>query len=628
MTDKSSIENVSIAADGEYTVDVKVTNTGSYKGKDVVQMYVKLHYNEGGLAKSHVVLGDFVKTPMLYPAAAKAAVAADAADGDEKPNSATVTLTFNPYDIASYDHLGKNSDSFKGWIIEAGTDYELYINSDSNPENANKIAIPFKVDANIKYATDPDTGNPVVNRYTDSDYDCDLQVKNSLMSRTDFTLPSAPDDTSRNIDSAFINALNDVTPNNPEADDCTMPTQGVSTTAKFVDLVHFDEKLGTWVATYDEDDTNSVWQSLLNSFTVKEMADFVNEGGFKTNRIEMISKPETLESDGPVGWCNFIATDDTWKNNVAYTSQVVVSSTWNVDLAKEMGECVGEDALWGAARTDGRTYSGWYAPGVNLHRSQFCGRNFEYYSEDSLLTGKIAAALIRGCRSKGVYTYVKHFAVNEQETNRTGLTTWLTEQALRELYLKPFEIAVKEGKTTAMMSSFNRIGTRWTGGDYRLLTEILRNEWGFRGTVICDYNTGAICMNTKQMVYAGGDLNLATDSTSAWSPDRKSAADVTVLRKAVKNVLYTVANSNALNNLNYRYEPAVWRIVLLVFTILIPVGLAAWGVFAVLGAIKSAKAGGKPEKAEEIVITKETSEEEATDVEEKSYADADDESNE
>ncbi len=600
VTDKSSIENVSITADGKYTVDVKVTNNGEYKGKDVVQMYVKLHYNNDGLAKSHIVLGDFVKTPMLYPTADKAKTAADAAD-ENKPNSATVTLTFDPYSVASYDYLGKNSENFKGWIIEAGTDYELYINSDSNPENENMIAIPFKVDANIKYANDPETGKPVTNRYTDSDFDSDTQIENSLMSRTDFELPDAPGDSDRDIDNAFVASLNDVTHNNPEADSYKMTTQGISTTMKFVDLVHFDESLGTWVANYDEDDTDTVWQTLLDSFTVKEMAELFNEGGFKTKRIEAISKPETLESDGPVGWCNFIATDDTWKNNVAYTSQIVVSSTWNVDLANEMGKCVGEEALWGASATDGRTYSGWYSPGVNLHRSQFCGRNFEYYSEDSLLTGKIAAALIRGCRSKGVYTYVKHFAVNEQETNRTGLTTWLTEQSLRELYLKPFEIAVKEGRTTAMMSSFNRIGTRWTGGDYRLLTEILRNEWGFRGTVVCDYNTGAICMNTKQMAYAGGDLNLATDSNSAWSPDRKSASDVVVLRKAMKNILYTVANSNALNNLNYRYEMAIWRIVFIILNIVIAVGLAVWGFFAIRGALKSAKRpSAEPETTAEV----------------------------
>lgn len=593
VTDKSSIENVNVTADGKYTVDVEVTNTGAYKGKDVVQLYVKLHYNEGGLEKSHVVLCDFAKTPMLYPTADKAAIAEDSADGDSRPNSVVMTLTFDPYDVASYDHLGRNASGFKGWIMEAGDDYELYVNRNSNPENADNIRIPFEVSEDITYAEDPDTGAAVKNRYTDcedSDFNSDTAVKDTLMSRTDFTLPDVTTQDDRFASDELIDALEDLSHNNPVAESYTdMPTQGLAPTVKFVDLVRYDDKSESWIADYDEENDDPTWQALLDSLTINEMSGLINMGGFSTGRIDSIGKPATLESDGPVGWCNFIAKDDTWKGNVVYTSQVVVSSSWNVDLAREMGESVGEEALWGATKTDGRTYSGWYSPGINLHRSQFCGRNFEYYSEDSYLTGKMAAALVRGCRSKGVYTYVKHFAVNEQETNRTGLTTWLTEQALRELYLKPFEIAVKEGGTTTMMSSFNRIGTRWTGGDYRLLTEILRNEWGFRGTVICDYNTGATCMNVKQMVYAGGDLNLATDSISSWSPDRSSVADVTVLRQATKNVLYTVANSNAINNLNYKYLPAIWRIVFTVANIVIAVGLAVWGVFAVLSAVKAYK---------------------------------------
>ena len=161
---------------------------------------------------------------------------------------------------------------------------------------------------------------------------------------------------------------------------------------------------------------------------------------------------------------------------------------------------------------------------------------------------------------------------------------------MREIYLKPFEIAVKDGKTTALMSSFNRIGTRWTGGDYRLLTEILRNEWGFRGTVICDYNQTGNYMDNRQMIYAGGDLNLCSDKMRMWSDyDANSAADVTVLRRAAKNIFYTVANSNAINNLNYRYAMAIWKIMLIVVNCVIFAGLIVWGVFAVRGALKRAR---------------------------------------
>ena len=590
VTDKSSIDNVAITADGKYNITVKVTNTGAYKGKDVVQMYAKLHYNNGGLEKPYVVLCGYAKTPMLYPTSGNAANSADAANGSDKPNSATVTLTFTPYDIASYDCYG--TSGVTGWVIEAGNDYELFINSDSNPENAEKIAIPFKVTSNLSYAKDPTTGNSVVNRFTGQTnemFNSDLHV-GTLMTRTGFVQPAMATAEQCAATSALANAIKDVEHNNTKASTYTVkPDQGMDATKQLYDLIKYDEATGSWVADYDEAGTDETWKAILDSYTVKEMADLVNMGGFGTAAKEEIKKPATLESDGPVGWCNFIATDDTWTHNVAYTSQVVVSATWNVDLAKEMGECVGEEALQGSIQ-DGRSYSGWYSPGVNLHRSPFGGRNFEYYSEDPFLTGKTAAALIQGCRSKGVYTYVKHFAANEQETFRSGGITWATERALRELYFKPFEFAVKEGKTTTVMSSFNRIGTRWTGGDYRLLTEILRDEWGFRGTVICDYNVGAVYMNVRQMVYAGGDLNLATDKKSSWTDyDKKSAQDVTVLRMATKNVLYTVANSNALNNKNYRYEPALWRIWLTVFNIAVPVLLVGWGVLVVVSVLRKKK---------------------------------------
>lgn len=584
VDDSASINGVSITKDGNYEVSVKVSNTGAYKGRDVVQMYAKLPYTRGGVEKSYKVLAGFAKTPILYPTADKAANSEDAA-GEGKPNSENVTITFIPYDIASYDYLGVSG--FTGWVIEEGN-YELVISTDAHTE---KLSIPFSVQNDITYREDPATREEVVNRYTgqtDSAFNSNTMIKDSLMSRASFstTFPNAPVDADRNADAAFLRQFNDVSHNNSEAATYVdMPNQGLAPTKTLVDLLYKDEDRGKWNAPYDGQD--DAWNAVLDALTVNELASLYNEGGFKTNFIDSIKKPATLDSDGPVGWCNFIATDDSWKGNNAYTSQVVVAATWDFELAMRMGECVGEEALWGAVRSDGRTYSGWYSPGINLHRSPFSGRNFEYYSEDSFLSGKIASAVIQGCGTKGVYNYVKHFAVNDQETRRGGLATWVTEQALRELYLKPFEMAVKTGKTTAMMSSFNRIGTRWTGGDYRLLTEILRGEWGFKGMVICDYNTGGRYMNTKQMIYAGGDLNLATDAGAHWTDyDRKSAEDVSVLRMAAKNILYTVANSNAMNNLNYKYEPAIWKILLIVANIVIAVGLTAWGVFAIIHAYK------------------------------------------
>lgn len=409
------------------------------------------------------------------------------------------------------------------------------------------------------------------------------------MSRSDLSvLPDAYKAADKNVTTTIVNWLKDQSHNNPEADSYEMPTQGEAATVVFANLIQKDGATGKYYADYDND---NVWEPLLNALTEKEMLDLFNQGAFQTINLDIISKPKTLESDGPVGWCNFISTTNEWKGNNAFPSQVVMSATWNVELIEKMGEALGEEALWGACRTDedtGLTYSGWYAPGVNIHRSPFGGRNFEYFSEDPFLTGKIAASEIQGCKTKGVYTYVKHFALNEQETHRNGVCSWITEQAMREIYLKPFEFAVKEGGTTAVMSSFNRIGTRWTGGDYRLLTEILRNEWGFKGTVICDYNQTGDYMNNKQQIYAGTDLNLCSDKSREWKDyDFNSASDVYVLRRAAKNVMYTVANSNAINNLNYVYSMAIWKILLIVANCLIVTGIIVWGVFTVLNFKKS-----------------------------------------
>lgn len=564
LDDAKSISNVSITADGKYSVTVKVTNTGDYQGKDVVQLYAKLPYTAGGIEKPHVVLCGYAKTPMLAPT-----------------ESATVTITFDPYDIASYDYLGKSGEV--GYVLEASNDYELLIGTDAHDAwaNENAIRVPFKVENTIRYTNDPVTGNKVENRYTNCEneyFNSDMMIKDSLMSRTDLSvLPDAPNEEDRKATTELLMAIADETHNNLYAETYTeMPTQGQVATTEFASVLQQDPATGKWYADYEN---NKVWDTLLDSISVNAMLGLFNEGAFKTNRLESINKPQTLDSDGPVGWCNFIATDGSWKGNNVYTSQVVMSATWNVELIEEMGRCVGEEGLWGAVNSDGRPYSGWYSPGVNLHRSPFGGRNFEYFSEDSFLTGTIAAAEVRGCKEKGVYCYVKHFALNEQETHRNGICTWVTEQAMREIYLKPFEIVVKEGGTTALMSSFNRIGTRWTGGDYRLLTEILRDEWGFKGTVICDYNQTGDYMDPRQMIYAGGDLNLCSDLAKQWQDcNNKSAADVTVLRKATKNILYTVANSNAVNSLSYVYTMAIWKIALICVDVAAVIGIIISGI--------------------------------------------------
>lgn len=572
IINKSSldVEEISLA-DGmpqSLQVTIKVTNTGDVKGKDVVQVYVTAPYTLGGIEKAHKVLVGFDKTPMLYPAAE-----ADA----EHPNSCEITIDINPYDFASYDSGDANKNGFSGYELEQG-DYIFHVS-----RNAHEAIDTFtcRLSADVKYETDPVTGYAVVNRFDDAD-----DALSVVLSRADWegTWPTTPTDADRAITDAFFNSLKDYTSNNPMIGSYTMPTQGsTATSLKLYNLLQYDEESGKFYADYDDPN----WESLLNQISVDEMASLVSNGAFNTGLIESVEKPKTTDADGPVGFTNFMG-DPTIYDTCSYACEVVFASTWNKELIEQVGESVGEEGLWGNVKGDGAPYSGWYAPGANIHRSQFGGRNFEYFSEDGFLSGKLAAAEISGAMSKGVYTYVKHFALNEQETHRSsggptgGNLTWATEQSMRELYFKPFEFAVKDGGTHGIMSSFNRIGTQWTGGDYRLITEILRNEWGFRGTVICDFNTNSY-MDCKEMVYAGGDLNLATNRR--WEKyDAANADDVSVLRQATKNILYTVVNSNAMNGYGEGAQHATmlpaWRIVLYAADAVLAIGLAAWGILA------------------------------------------------
>jgi beta-glucosidase len=247
-------------------------------------------------------------------------------------------------------------------------------------------------------------------------------------------------------------------------------------------------------------------------------------------------------------------------NTCAYQAECVMGATWNVELAERMGELVGEEGQIGNEKGDGLPYTGWYAPAVNIHRSPFAGRNWEYYSEDSVLSGKFAAKVIEGAATRGVYCYVKHFAVNDQETDReyNGILVWANEQAMREIYLKPFELAVKTADVmvNGMMSSFNRLGIQWAGGSYPLLTAVLRNEWGARGPVITDYSLNTYT-HVDEMIRAGGDLFLTQDAKTFNKED--DATQITLLRNATKNILYAVANSNAMGATIIGYKRPVWQ---------------------------------------------------------------------
>jgi beta-glucosidase len=314
-----------------------------------------------------------------------------------------------------------------------------------------------------------------------------------------------------------------------------------------------------------------MWSELLDSLTVNEMIDLLAFVAYRTAPIASISKPETIDVDGPAGFSSFISEA---VQGVAYPSQALIAQTWDVELARAQGRMMGNEAIHLGV-------SGWYAPGLNLHRSPFGGRNFEYYSEDPFLSGMLATEVSSGLGEFGVYTMIKHFAVNEQEMNRktNGLANWLTEQALREVYLPAFELPIKnstfevphlvngEIETVSMgamgvMSAFTRIGAMWTGGDYRLMQTILRDEWGFEGFVISDFNLYPF-MSPNQSIYAGTDLTLSL--VGRTFEDSSSDAAVYDMRRATHRVLFAVANSNAMNGIAPgsigHFTPPAWMVI-------------------------------------------------------------------
>ncbi len=530
--------------DGEITVDVEVTNTGDVAGQEVVQLYYSAPYTPGGIEKAAVVLGAFGKTGVLQPGA-----------------SETVTLALAVEDMASYDHLGHEA-----YVLEAG-DYLLTVRSDSHTVAPGTEPIRYPVDTDVVYAGDDHRASdraPVTNQFDDVSARFSSTPQDGRivpLSRADFagTFPTAPTADLLVADDAVAEGF---APWDHEAAaaafDGPAPTTGARSELALVDLRGLAKD-------------DPAWEELLDSLSVGDMTDMLLNGAYQTAAIGSIAKPQTVEPDGPAGFSSFI---NSAINGVAYPSQALIAQTWDVDLLTEMGRMLGDEALH-------KEINGWYAPAVNLHRSPFGGRNFEYYSEDPYLSGALATAVANGAAEHGVYTLIKHYALNEQETNRVnnGIATWATEQTIRELYLKPFEMAVKgiempvryvadEDGTIAettigaggVMSSFNRIGATWAGGSPALMGTVLRDEWGFEGFAISDFNLYPY-MNPNEGIHAGTDLTLTFQPSKSFA-DTSSAKAVTDIRNATHHVLFTVANSNAMNGLapgaTVTYTPPTW----------------------------------------------------------------------
>lgn len=558
IANQTAIDGASLSAGDPLKVQVKVTNTGKESGKDVVELYGLPPYRQNGIEKAAKVLLDEQKTSLLAPGA-----------------SETLNLTIDPYLLASFDEEDKNGDGVKGYEVEAGN-YGFAVSA-----NAHQSVLSFTLNAptTIVYSKDPQTQNDVVNRFADL-----KENLGSVLSRADFagTFPVSRSAQEKEITQAFLDRINASDSGNPLDENSAVVKENAASrpAASVIDAEEIKNKGTLLYALIGKSYADPLWTSLIKELTMKTMWNLLSKGSFNTAAIDYIGKPGTLETDGPAGFVNFMDQTGKFSSTAFYSCECVLASTWNPAMAYAFGESIGNEGLIGTGT--GTPYSGLYAPGINLHRTPFGGRNPEYYSEDPVLSGKMAVNVIKGAKSKGVYMVMKHFACNEQETHRGGVCTWLNEQSMRELYLKPFELAIKGSDgTCALMSSFNRIGTRWSGGDYRLMTSILREEWGFKGLAVTDFASGQAHMNSKQMIYAGGDLWFDTITPSSWY-DSKNALDVYLVQEASKHLLYTVVNSNAMNGLGQGgavlVREATWRSVLRGVDIALPILLLGWGV--------------------------------------------------
>lgn len=517
-------------ADGTITVDVTVTNTGSASGKEVVEVYYNPPYTNGGIEKASANLIGFAKTSELAPGA-----------------SENVTVTFKAEDMASYDTYGKGC-----YVLEKG-DYVISINADSHTVLDSKV---YNVASDIVY----DASNKRESDVEVADNKFDFAEGNvTYLSRADgfanyaeATAAPADFELPAEAKATFYNNSNW----NPEdfnnADDVA-PTTGAKNGLKLKDMVGVD---------YND----AQWDTFLDQLTVSDMDSLIALGGFQSVAVSSIGKVQAIDCDGPAS----INNNFTKQGSIGFPSAVMIAATWNTDLAHDFGTSIGKMA-------DDMNVSGWYAPAMNIHRSAFAGRNFEYYSEDGVLSGAMAANAIMGSQEQGVYAFMKHFALNDQETNRTSmLCTWSTEQAIREIYLKPFEKCIKDADCHAVMSAFNYIGTTYAGSCPELLIDVLRGEWGFVGMVLTDYYGVYGYQDADRLIRNGGDFCLVNyDTETNHLTDTTSATALVSARQACKNILYTVANSRAYYEENLNPGMPGWEKLMIGVDMVLFAGLAA-----------------------------------------------------
>ena len=499
--------------DGTLLVDVTVTNTGSAAGKDVVELYFNPPYTNGGIEKAAANLIDFAKTDLLQPG-----------------QSQTMTLTVDVDDMASYDEAIE-----KAYVLEAG-DYILSVNRDSHTVIDQKV---YAVSETTVYTGDNKRKSDQIaatNTFDEAKGDVTYLSRADQFANLE-EATAAPTDlelAEPYFSEYHLNSNFDKTTYLNDSD--VMPTTGAKNGMKLADLRGAD---------YDD----PRWDTLLDQLTVEEMKGMIAMSGYQTPAIDSVGKIGTLDFDGPAA----INNNFTGVGSIGFPIEVVIASTWSKDMANAWGECMGKMSREMGAQ-------GWYAPGMNTHRTPFGARNYEYFSEDGRLAGMIGASAVAGAMEQGVYSYIKHFAL--YEGNGKMVSVWSNEQAIREIYLKPFELSVKLGKANAVMVSWSFLGHRWTGENSGLLNTVLRGEWGFRGMALTDFfrNNGHGFMNADAALANGVDAMLSTfdgPENNVANPDHPTS--VNQMRRASKNVMYTVVNSWAYDGNSGTVGMEAWK---------------------------------------------------------------------
>lgn len=629
-------------ANGDITVKVSVKNIGERSGREVVQLYYQAPYTNYDInhhvEKASVNLGGFAKTGLLKPG-----------------SSELITLKVNTQDFKSYDDSADG-----GYILEAG-DYYVTLAGDAhtavnnilkskcvgNDEALGRICETSDItDTDCAESTAELVGkftideNAVIGDVRNLFSDATLIERSEYLSRNNWAamdgdglryavlqsevgcngeknpwgnyhLAACTEINGKQYRAVMPDGLLEklISSDSLIPDDDKESNDGAPTLGK----KHGLELIDMRGKSYDD----PMWEKLLEQVTADELSALIGGCGHNTVAMSSVNKPVTVDLDGPAG-LNVAGVHGSIPignglKAMTWVTEYMLASTWDEALALEMGELIGEDGLHGDAQ-------GWYGPGMNLHRTPFSGRNFEYYSEDAYLSGVMGKAEVQGAARKGMFAYIKHFALNDQETHRdqNGLLTFSNEQAMRELYFKPFEMTVRDntvtvnyneavknekGKTTgyemkqaempactAVMSSFNRLGATWAGGNYNLITGVLREEFGFKGMVLTDYDTGNYMKaNNKQMVEAGGDikLNIYGKKWNGVKSGKDKNENIRYAKNAAKNVLFAVANSSAMNGHIHGYRPnaeagfAYYRIIPIVFSVIMLCGAAVLAVWLV-----------------------------------------------